>query len=143
MKCDQLYAYAYAYAFFTIFKDRGYLSSDFMRIRYLSPLPVLSLTLLLSQKILTLLVFWGLFRPQTLTDLPATNTYLTTYVGYINSKSIQPIINFGTIYALRGLKRPKKTVVRLRPFLLHWLCKVGFVASIEVKNPFKNQIIYT
>ncbi len=32
------------------------------------------LTLLRSQKILTLPVFWGLFRPQTLTDLPATNT---------------------------------------------------------------------
>ncbi len=34
------------------------------------------LTLLRSQKILTLLVFWGLFRPQTLTDLPATRNDL-------------------------------------------------------------------
>ncbi len=32
------------------------------------------LTLLRSQKILTLLVFWGLFIPQTLTYLPTINT---------------------------------------------------------------------
>ena len=32
-----------------------------------------SLTLIRSQKILTLMVFWGLFRPQTLTDLPTIN----------------------------------------------------------------------
>ncbi len=34
----------------------------------------LPLTLLRSQKILTLPVFWGLFRPQTLTYLPTVNT---------------------------------------------------------------------
>ncbi len=61
---------------------------------------LITLTLLRSQKILTLLVFWGLSRPQTLTDLPTTNMY---------SNSIQPIIKLGTIYALRGLKRPQKT----------------------------------
>ncbi len=39
----------------------------------------------------------------------------------VNSKSIQPIITFGTIYAFWGLKRPQKTVVRLIVLTLY-LC---------------------
>ena len=67
------------------------------------------LTLLRSQKILTLLVFWGFFQTPT-PYRPPYNKYIITK---INSKSIQPIIKLGTVYALRGLKRPQKTVVRL------------------------------
>ncbi len=47
--------------------------------------------------------------------------YLTTYpfcphsgLNHVNSKSIQPLTKLGTIYALRGLKRPQITVVRLK-----------------------------
>ena len=67
-----------------------------------------SLTLLRSQKILTILVFWGLFRPQTFTD-PPTIKCPKGLITFLNVWS--PVTNLN---ALRGLKRPQKTVVRLK-----------------------------
>ncbi len=55
------------------------------------------LTLLRSQKILLLLVFWGLFRPQKLTDLPT--TYLTTYT---QKKRVLKQRPWGAIVTNRG-----------------------------------------
>ncbi len=51
------------------------------------------------------------------------NPHIPPYSKYvriikINSKSIQPITKLGTINALRGLKRPQKTVVRLKVRIL-------------------------
>ncbi len=67
------------------------------------------LTLLLSQKILMLLVFWGLFRPQTLTDLPT--MVIRLYVTY-ETRVFQGVSPHYKV--LRGQKGPHSAIVRLR-----------------------------
>ena len=67
------------------------------------------------------------------------NTLGDTKITKINSKSIQPIIELGTNYALWGLKRPQKTVVRLKliisslPAIFTLDCK--FIPSDEIFEP--------
>ncbi len=66
---------------------------------------------------------WGLVRPQALIrpyhnneTFDMNSVWIPSVIQRItkiNSKSIQPITKLGTIYALRGLKRLQKTVVRL------------------------------
>ncbi len=70
--------------------------------------------------------------------IPPYSEYVIQRIIKINSKSMQPITKLGTINALRGLKRPQKTVVRLNIRKTNFLLKyiVYFHGASSCRSDF-------